>query len=139
MRVELSSFVERDLEEIADWIAEDNPRRAVTFIQEIREAFRRIGEGPLHYQLRPDIGEDARLAVARELRDSVPDRRPCGEDRTRRLWRPRPSVNPPIGGQAPLGIPPPNSARILLIVHSSNQSKASTILLLNLVWNLGAS
>ena len=63
MRVELSSFVERDLEEIADWIAEDNPRRAVTFIQEIREAFRRIGEGPLHYQLRPDIGEDARLAV----------------------------------------------------------------------------
>lgn len=63
MRVELSSFVERDLEEIADWIAEDNPRRAVTFIQEIREAFRRIGEGPLHDQLRPDIGEDARLAV----------------------------------------------------------------------------
>ena len=63
MRVELSSFVERDLEEIADWIAEDNPRRAVTFIQEIRETFRRIGEGPLHYQLRPDIGEDARLAV----------------------------------------------------------------------------
>ena len=44
MRVELSGFVERDLEEIADWIAEDNPLRAVTFIQEIREAFRRIGE-----------------------------------------------------------------------------------------------
>jgi toxin ParE1/3/4 len=63
VRVELSGFVERDLEEIADWIAEDNPRRAVTFVQEIREAFRRIGEGPFHYQLRPDIGEDARPSV----------------------------------------------------------------------------
>jgi plasmid stabilization system protein ParE len=63
MHVELSRFIESDLEQIADWIAEDNPRRAVTFIQEIREAFRRIADGPLHYQLRPDIGEDARIAV----------------------------------------------------------------------------
>jgi plasmid stabilization system protein ParE len=63
MRVELSPYVEGDLEEIADWIAQDNPRRAVTFIREIREGFRRIGEGPLLYQLRPDIGEDARVAI----------------------------------------------------------------------------
>ena len=63
MRVALSRYVESDLEEIADWIGEDNPRRAVTFIREIREVFRRIGDGPLHYQLRPDIGDDARLAV----------------------------------------------------------------------------
>lgn len=63
MRIELSDFVEADLEAIADWIAEDNPRRAVSFIREIREEFRRIGDGPLHYQLRPQIGDDARLAV----------------------------------------------------------------------------
>lgn len=63
MRLELSLYVESDLEEIADWIAQDNPRRAVSFIQEIREEFRRIGEGPLLYQLRPEIGADARLAV----------------------------------------------------------------------------
>lgn len=63
MHLEFSSFIERDLEEVADWIAEDNPRRAVTFIREIREAFRRIGDGPRHYQLRPDIGDGARLAV----------------------------------------------------------------------------
>jgi plasmid stabilization system protein ParE len=63
MRVELSPFVEGDLEAIADWIAQDNPRRAVTFVREIRVAFRRIGEGPLLYQLRPDIGEDARAAI----------------------------------------------------------------------------
>jgi plasmid stabilization system protein ParE len=63
VRIELSPYVANDLEEIADWIAEDNPRRAVSFIHEIREAFLRIAEGPLHYQLRPDIGEDARVAV----------------------------------------------------------------------------
>ena len=63
MRVELSSFVKGDLQEIADWIAQDNPRRAVSFIREIREAFRRIGAGPLLYQLRPEIGEDARVAI----------------------------------------------------------------------------
>jgi plasmid stabilization system protein ParE len=63
MRVELSPYVKGDLEAIADWIAQDNPRRAVTFIREIREAFRRIGADPLLYQLRPDIGEDARAAI----------------------------------------------------------------------------
>jgi plasmid stabilization system protein ParE len=63
MRVELSSYVEGDLQEIAEWIAQDNPRRAVSFVREIRGAFRKIGEGPLHYQLRPEIGEDARMAV----------------------------------------------------------------------------
>jgi len=63
MRIELSRFIESDLEDIGDWIAEDNPRRAVTFIQELRDAFGRIGDGPLLYQLRPDIGDDARLAV----------------------------------------------------------------------------
>lgn len=63
MRLELSPSIERDLEAIADWIAQDNPHRAVSFIQEIREELRRIGEGPLLYQLRPEIGVDARLAV----------------------------------------------------------------------------
>ncbi len=61
--LEVSSFAERDLGEIADWIAEDNPRRAVSFIQEIRAEFLRIGDAPLQYQLRPEIGEEARLAV----------------------------------------------------------------------------
>ena len=55
MRLELSPYIERDLEAIADWIAQDNPRRTVNFIQKIREELRRIGEGPLLYQLRPEI------------------------------------------------------------------------------------
>ena len=63
MRVDHSLEVERDLEEIADYIAADNPRRAVSFIREIRAEIDRIGQGPMLYQLRPDIGPDARLAV----------------------------------------------------------------------------
>jgi len=63
MRVEFSRWVEGDLEAIGDFIAQDNPRRAVSFIREIREKIDRIGRQPMLYQLRPEIGEDARLAV----------------------------------------------------------------------------
>lgn len=63
MRVELSHFMESDIEEIADWIAQDSPRRAISFIRQIREELRRIAEGPHRYQLRPEIGEAARCAI----------------------------------------------------------------------------
>lgn len=62
-RLELSPFVEGDLDQIAAYIARDNPRRAVTFIQEIRVKFRDIQRAPLLYQLRADIGEQARMAT----------------------------------------------------------------------------
>lgn len=62
MRVELSAFVESDLEEIADYIAQDSPARAVDFVRRLRAKLAAIGEHPLAYQLRPEIGEDARLA-----------------------------------------------------------------------------
>ena len=63
MQLELSVFVEADLDAIAAFIAEDNPRRAVTFIRDIRAKFRTIEHDPLIYQLRTDIGEDARMAT----------------------------------------------------------------------------
>ena len=63
MRLELSAFVETDLDEIAAFIADDNPGRAVTFIQDIRAKFRVIQRTPLLYQLRSDIGEEARMAT----------------------------------------------------------------------------
>jgi len=63
MRYMLSPFIKDDLEAIADWIAQDNPRRAVTFVREIRDQFRWIAEHPFQYQLRPDIGEESRIAV----------------------------------------------------------------------------
>lgn len=63
MRLEFSRWVEDDLTAIADYIAQDNPARAVSFIREIREKIHRIAQHPLLYQLRPEIGEGARLAV----------------------------------------------------------------------------
>ncbi|SNS91735.1 toxin ParE1/3/4 [Granulicella rosea] len=63
MKVVVSRFIEDDLEEIASYIALDNPTRALSFIREIREKFRQIGAGPLQYRLRPEIGPTARMAI----------------------------------------------------------------------------
>jgi toxin ParE1/3/4 len=63
MRVELSSFVEGDLDAIADYIAQDNPTRAMSFLREIGEQIHRVGQNPRLYQLRPEIGEGARMAI----------------------------------------------------------------------------
>ena len=63
MRLEFSRFIEDDLDDIAAYIAQDNPSRAVTFIQNIGTKFQHIQRNPLLYQLRTDIGETARLAT----------------------------------------------------------------------------
>jgi toxin ParE1/3/4 len=63
MRLELSRFVESDLDDIAAFIAMDNPRRAVGFVQEIRSKLFDIQRSPLIHQLRPEIGEGARMAT----------------------------------------------------------------------------
>jgi toxin ParE1/3/4 len=63
MQLQFSRFIEGDLDDIADFIAQDNPRRAVTFIKEIRLKFREILNNPLAYQLHPDIGDEARMAT----------------------------------------------------------------------------
>ena len=47
MRIEVSSLVEGDLDAIAGYIAQDNPRRALSFIREIREEILELGRnGP---------------------------------------------------------------------------------------------
>lgn len=61
--MEFSCYIEEDLNAIADYIAQDNPVRAVTFIREIRHKLAEIRDTPYLYQLRPDIGDEARLAV----------------------------------------------------------------------------
>ena len=63
MRVELSRFVEGDLQAIADYIAQDNPTRAVSFIREIGTQIQVVARNPLAYQLRPEIGDGARMAI----------------------------------------------------------------------------
>lgn len=49
-----------DLEEIGDYIAQDNPARALTFIQEIRAQCQKIGKSPLAYRARPELGDGIR-------------------------------------------------------------------------------
>ena len=63
MRVELSEYVEGDIQQIADYIAQDSVESALRLVNEIHDTIRRIGRNPLHYQVRIEIGQDARLAV----------------------------------------------------------------------------
>ncbi|MDR3569378.1 MAG: type II toxin-antitoxin system RelE/ParE family toxin [Syntrophobacteraceae bacterium] len=58
-----SPLADRDLEEIGDYIARDNPSRAVSFIQEtIREQCAKIVARPLGAPLRHELGEGIRMA-----------------------------------------------------------------------------
>ncbi len=85
-RLELSASVETDLDEIAAFIAGDNPGRAVTFIQDIRAKFRVIQRTPLLYQLRPDIEEEARMAPATAVISLSNIDCSCAKGRYWRVW-----------------------------------------------------
>lgn len=60
MRAYLTPQAEADLEDIGDYIAADNPRRAVSFIREIRRRCERIAQSPLGYVARPELGQQLR-------------------------------------------------------------------------------
>jgi toxin ParE1/3/4 len=62
VRIEVSSFVEGDLDAIADSIALDNPRQALSVIQEIRAQILNLGRSPLRFRLRTELEEEARIA-----------------------------------------------------------------------------
>jgi toxin ParE1/3/4 len=49
VRVELSSQALDDLRSIRDWIARDNPDRARSFVQELRQACAELAGRPLLY------------------------------------------------------------------------------------------
>ena len=53
MIVHLTAEAERDLEQIGDWIARDNPARAVTFINEIQHACLDLADFPERFPLVP--------------------------------------------------------------------------------------
>jgi toxin ParE1/3/4 len=63
MRAYLTPQAEIDLEKIGDYIALDNPKRAVTFIQEVRQHCERIADRPLGYVARPDLGDAIRICA----------------------------------------------------------------------------
>ena len=52
---------ERDLEDIADYIATDNPERALTFVQELRVRCRKVGDFPRSPRRFPQLGDDAHI------------------------------------------------------------------------------
>lgn len=56
-----SPLAEFDLEEIGDYIARDNPKRALSFIREIRERCSQIVANPQAAPLRPELGAGLRM------------------------------------------------------------------------------
>jgi addiction module RelE/StbE family toxin len=57
MIVEISAEAERDLEQIGDCIADDNPRRALTFLHELRAKCLSLAELPSRFPLVPRYEE----------------------------------------------------------------------------------
>ncbi len=53
MKVVFTAAASDDLENIGDYIARDNPARAVSFVQELIEKARLIGETPLAFPVVP--------------------------------------------------------------------------------------
>jgi toxin ParE1/3/4 len=60
MQVLFRPQAERDLEEIGNFIAADNPARAVTFVRELRERCARIAAAPMAHTARPELGDNIR-------------------------------------------------------------------------------
>jgi toxin ParE1/3/4 len=63
MRLIITPLAQRDLETIGDYIAEDNPARAATFIRELRNQCNKIQQTPNAYRLRSDIASGIRSSV----------------------------------------------------------------------------
>ena len=62
-RLVLSPRAAADLEEIADYIARDNPVRAATFVSELEAKCRAVAAAPELYPARPDLAPGLRMAV----------------------------------------------------------------------------
>jgi plasmid stabilization system protein ParE len=60
MRLRISPCVPGDLEAIAEYIAQDNPRHAARMLH---ARMKKIAQQPEIYRLRPEIGAEARLAT----------------------------------------------------------------------------
>ena len=65
MLLVFTPLAEQDLEKIGDYIVRDNPRRALTFIREIRQQCKQLSERPKTYLLRSEVGENIRSCVFR--------------------------------------------------------------------------
>ena len=61
MRLVLSRRAAADLEEIGDYIAQDNPLRATTFVEELASHCERLTRYPDIGTARPELGEGLRV------------------------------------------------------------------------------
>jgi toxin ParE1/3/4 len=62
-RLLLSPRAAIDLEEIADYIARDNPLRAASFVAELEAKCRAVAEMPELYPVRTDLAPGLRMAI----------------------------------------------------------------------------
>jgi toxin ParE1/3/4 len=62
-RLLLSPRAAADLEEIAEYIARDNPARAASFVTELEAKCRAVAATPELYPARPDLAPGVRMAV----------------------------------------------------------------------------
>ena len=53
MKLTVSPLAEHDLEAIGDWIAQDNPVRAISFTEELYQQCLLIAESPVLYREDP--------------------------------------------------------------------------------------
>lgn len=60
MKLSISPLAEQDIEAIGDYIAQENPARAVSFTKELEQQCRLIGEAPQVYRERPELGQRIR-------------------------------------------------------------------------------
>ncbi|MFS2222565.1 type II toxin-antitoxin system RelE/ParE family toxin [Pantoea sp. B65] len=60
MKLSVSPLAEQDIEAIGDDIAQDNPVRAADFIEELYQQCLLIGETPVLYRQRPELGTHIR-------------------------------------------------------------------------------
>ena len=61
MRLIFAPLALADLEEIGDYIALDNPSRALSFIRELRARCRKIVDNPLAFPAREDLAPGLRF------------------------------------------------------------------------------
>lgn len=66
MKLVISPRAALDLEEIGDYIARDNPSRAVSFIREIELQCRKIAKRPTAFVVRDDIFPGIRMLPHRK-------------------------------------------------------------------------
>jgi toxin ParE1/3/4 len=60
MRFVVTPLAEQDLEAIGNYIAKDNPRRALSFVGELRSQCAKITKSPQAYRSRAELGEGVR-------------------------------------------------------------------------------